>query len=267
MIDPKKPGAEASDVENYDVDEGPEVLEDEAVLTDSDEGDDDADDGQSDLDAGDDGSEDASGDHEGQARQSHEVKQPGRRERAVIEAKRVAKEAKAEVEAVRRELAEERAQRNGRQTAEQQAMERERIALMSPEERTSYEVDKVRQELGRELGNIRFQTADASDKSGFDSLCARNPAYASVQDRVEELLANERRAGSNPKREVVAKYLIGELAIQRAGRAKGKQAKAGAAKVSRETVRSGGDSRSNIGRDSNTNTAAARRKRLEGQNI
>lgn len=229
---------------------------------------DDALDGDGSGEAVDDGEEDLAGEDEGQAGAADQVKPLPRAQRRVVEAVKAANAAKAEAAELRTRLnALEQAQA-GRQTAQQEIEERERVALMSPDERTEFLVKKVEQNFGRQISQLQFQSADSADKTAFDGLCARNKAFAAVQDRVEELLAQERRAGSNPRREVVAKYLIGELAIQRASRAVNKQTKDGQSQIRRQTAKPGGGARSDIGGgQGRTSDKAARAKRLENQQI
>lgn len=157
---------------------------------------------------------------------------------AVQEAKRVAKEAKAEAEATRRELNEIRQAAQGRQTAEQARLEAERVALMAPEEKYEHLLNKQKQDTDVRLGAIHFQMQDATDRSRFEGMCARVPAYASIQDDVEAALVTARGQGGNPSRETVAKYLIGERAVAAALKGgKTRQAAKGAARVATQTVK------------------------------
>ena len=189
---------------------------------------------------------------------------------AVQEAKRAAKEAKAEAEASRRELEQLRQERQGRQTAEDKRLEQERVALMAPEEKTDYLLQRQQQEFNGRFGALEFRMQDASDRTGFENLCARNPAFDAVRDEVEQTLTTMRNNGGNSTRETVATYLIGKRAIERAAKGgKSKQAAKGASRVQQNRVAApsgrsdvkGGDSRR--GGDEK----AAREKRLLGQNL
>ena len=161
---------------------------------------------------------------------------------AVQEAKRAAKEAKAEAEATRRELEQLRQASQGRQTAEQQELERQRLELMPPEEKFTYLLNKQAEQTRTQVGALQFQMQDATDRSVFQSLAARpddiGKAYASVADDVEARLREIRASGQpGPAREVIAKYLIGERAVARMARSKPKQAAKGAARIAANTVK------------------------------
>ena len=186
-----------------------------------------------------DGEQDDAGADEGQAGQQDQVAAKPRSAAtiAVQEAKRAAKEAKAEAEAARRELEQLRQERQGRQTAEQQELERQRIALMDPEEKTTFLLNKQQQEFNGRFGALEFRMQDASDRTAFESLCARNPAFDAVRDDVEKQLGEMRRSGGNATRETVATYFIGKRAIERAAKGgKAKQAAKGAGRVQSQRV-------------------------------
>lgn len=188
---------------------------------------------------------------------------------AVQEAKRAAKEAKAEAEATRRELNELRQAAQGRQTEEQRRVEAERLSLMPPEEKFEYLLNKQKQDFEARLGQVQFQTNDSADRTAFESLCARNPAFAAVRDDVESKIPELRRNGGNTTREVMATYLIGQRALERAAKGgKSKQAAKGAAKVASAAARPvGGRSDIRGGERRETDDRAARAKRLDGMEI
>lgn len=261
--------------ERDDAPEFEEVVDGEehgADATDTDEGGDDEVGEEPDERAESDGEEDAAGADEGQASRPDQVAAKPRSAAtiAVQEAKRAAKEAKAEAEATRREIAELRAAQNGRQTEQQASLERERLALMAPEEKYEYLLQKQAEQTRTEVGALRFQMQDASDRSGFESLCARNPAFEAVRDEVESGLAKMRNGGGNTTRENLAIYLIGKRAIERAAKGgKTKQAAKGATNVQRQTVKAPaarGDVAGGDGRRSGSE-ASARKARIENLEI
>lgn len=189
---------------------------------------------------------------------------------AVQEAKRAAKEAKAEAEASRRELEQLRQERQGAQTAEQQRLEAERLALMPPEEKYEFLLNKQRQETNARIGALEFRTHDTNDRVAFESACLRVPAYAAIQKDVEAALAQARREGNNPLRETVAKYLIGERAVAKAlGGAAQRQKTKGRENIARQTTKPAAG-RSDVVRGSEragADSAAARKSRLENMDI
>lgn len=157
---------------------------------------------------------------------------------AVQEAKRKAKAAEERAEAAERRTAEFERERQGQRTVEQQRLEQERVALMAPEEKTEYLLHKQQQEFNGRFGALEFRMQDAADRTGFESLCARVPAYQSVRDAVEAKLSEARKQGGNPNRETVAKFIIGENAVARALRGgSAKQAAKGAARIAAQTTK------------------------------
>lgn len=148
-----------------------------------------------------------------------------------------AREAEQAAENTRRELAEIRAAQQGRQTQEQQRLEQERVALMAPEEKFEFLLNKHAEQTRTQVDVLKFQMGDASDRTGFESLCARNPAFDAVRDEVERTLTTMRNNGGNSTREAVATYLIGKRAIERAAKGgKSKQAVKGAQRVQQNRV-------------------------------
>ncbi len=216
------------------------------------------------------GTEDTSGDHAGQAGQPGEVKPRSAATIAVQEAKRRAKEAEAETVRLRAEMAEIQRQRVATQTAEERRLEAERLALMSPEEKSEHQLKRLEEGFNARIGALQFQTADSADRTAFETRCARVPAFDAIRDDVEAALAKARAGGSNPSRETVAKYLIGERAIERAEKGgKTKQANRGQQNVQRQTVKPS-SGRSDVQRGnqrSGGSEAAARAARLENQQI
>ena len=187
------------------------------------------------------GDDDDAGADEGQAGEQAQVAAPARRQSAsdvIRSLKAERKERDAELADLRRQI-EGLTQGNTRQQTEhQQRLEQERMALMSPEERFDYLREKDRQEFEGRLGGIQQQLADSTDRTAFDSLCARNPAFAAVRDDVERSLAEVRRNGGNAAREVLATYHIGKRALERAnGGGKTRQKARGQQNIQRQTVR------------------------------
>lgn len=211
--------------------------------------------------------DDGVGDDE--ARQRQNVRQPSRAERRVQSAVREAKEAKEEAGRIRQELADIRAGQDQNRQRESQADRAQRLALMEPEERTDFLLSEQRQQQSGEIARLRFEMADRDDRADFRADCANNPVLAKYKDKVEEVLATERRAGrQGPSRAIIAKYLIGEEAINKATRASGKQRAAAGRTVERQTARPGaGRSDSGRGDRAPKDDRAARAERLKDVNI
>jgi hypothetical protein len=188
---------------------------------------------------------------------------------AVQEAKRAAKEAKAEAERARQELNELRMAAQGRQTEEQRRIEAERLALMPPEEKFDYLLNKQKQEFDGRYRGLEFQMQDNADRVAFEALCARNPAFEAVREDVERQLMETRRNGGNVAREVAATYFIGKRALERAAKgSKTKQAAKGTQRVAQAAAKpSGGRSDVRGGERRGGSEAEARRQRLSDMEI
>lgn len=164
----------------------------------------------------------------------------------------------------RAEAAERRANEllNGNSRAEAERQERERLERMDPDERREYHARQREQRTAQEIGSLRAQITDSTDKSDFAAACATNPALMKVKDRVEEELKKLQANGQTVPRETLAKYLIGDELLKKAPKARERAAKRAAANLDRERSRpAGGASDAPRGRD--TSEKAARDKRLE----
>lgn len=268
LPDPEGREPEVDDFEDVvdapdDQDEGRDVAG--ADADDADAGD--ADDADREADAGD---EDDAGADEGQGGQPPQVRGPGRRERAVIEAKRIAREAKAEAEATRAELNKLQQERQGRNQQEVMAERQARLELMSPDEKTNFLLNEQEQRFSGAFNQLRFEQADTRDQTRFEAVCARKPHFAAIADEVENELAKMRRGGATAPRETIALYLIGKKADERASKGgKAKQAAKGASRVQQNRV-AAPSGRSDVSGGSQRrggSEAVARRARLENQSI
>ena len=175
------------------------------------------------------------------------------------------KAAEERAERVERQLAELSRTRNEQLTEQQEA---ERLALMTPEERSDYKLEKARREFDFKLGQAQFQSADQADRVAFSSQVASNPVFAKYESEVERRLT-ELRMG-NPQKGIppqniprieMLKWVIGDRALAQAGAgAKGKQKAAG--RVAAQTVAPSG-AKGNVAaqRGRQQDTPA---KRLEG---
>ncbi|MEK6591563.1 MAG: hypothetical protein AABZ67_00640 [Pseudomonadota bacterium] len=149
---------------------------------------------------------------------------------------------------------------------ETEEQERQRVALMTADEKIEHYRAKDRGEFGRAFGGLQQQMAEQSDVTKFEALCARNPTAAKLADAVEEKLAEMRAKGQNAARDVVLKFLIGDRALARNGLVNGKAKKRAAEAVERERGRAAsprGDARAERRRGGDENTPEARAKRLE----
>jgi hypothetical protein len=146
---------------------------------------------------------------------------------------------KAEKERADRLEAELRQIRQGPQKSPEELAREEaaHLATMTAEQRLQYQIEKNDRQTQHRLNQIQFATADATDKATFDGLCARNPAVAALKGEVETALGRIRAGGGNVSREVVAKYVLGDMAMAKATRANNAGSKRAAAGRERQAVR------------------------------
>jgi len=229
-----------------DADEGDEAGGEEDHLQDDDVGDDD-------------GQEDGSAQVAPASRGANRI--------ATLAAERAAANARAEAaEARLREVETRQSQQTQRET---EAQERERLAMMDPEERAEYRIQQFEQRMEQRQRTIEFQAQDTNDKTSFEGLCARNPALAPLKDEVEEALKAMRANGTTAPRETVAYFLLGQKAAAKAPRAKAAGARAAAAGRERQQARptNGRGDVPATGQRRGGSEAEQRRRRLENLEI
>ena len=245
--------------EGADFDEGPDE-----GLEDGDEGEeageqDDFEDG----DAGDEGGDEGEGEPE-----------PRQQSRGQTRIQRLAAEAKTERERAARlegELEAERRQRTaGSQVSpeEQQRRREAHLATLTEAGRLEYLQQEAEQRLTQRLNQIEFQTWDGNDKTAFQGMCARTPAFAALENEVEQELTRLRGTGQNASRETIAYYLLGKKAATKAPRARTaaqRREQEGRDRQGARPVNGRGDVPPNGNR--RTSDREARRKRLEGMSI
>ena len=202
---------------------------------------------------------------EAQGRQETQVRQPSRAERRVQQALKDAKEAKAEVERVRQELAQARQASAPQETPSQRA---ERLSMMDPDQRVDYLLREQQNQNDQRYARLEFNMADSADRTAFEGLCARNPTAAKLKTEVEDRLAELRRNGTTAPRETVLKYVIGDRALANGSRAKTRAQSTADANRARQTARpTGGRSDAGTPSGRNTDERTARRARLEDMEI
>ena len=165
------------------------------------------------------------------------AKQPSRAEARFQRLANETKAAREEAQQARREAEELRRQtwqQNSQVTAQQ---EQERIALMLPEERTTYQLSKMQQQFQQERAQDRAQTAAMMDKTAFDAKATINPVYAKFKDEVEKRFEEHSRQGAPVAREILLKLVLGERALEGARNPKPRQQ--AAARVGAQRVASG----------------------------
>ena len=246
---------------------GSESTEGDDDALDGDEGD-----GEDDVSAGDEPEDDG-----GEA--PDEVAETPRKRTAsdtIRDQKRARKEAEARVAETERKAEEriaaaerraEAAERtaNERRRAETEAEEAARLELMSESEKIAHYRQKDREEHGREMAGVKFQIWDSTDRMSFERVADKDPLVARVKDKVEVEYQNLVRQGRSVSREIIANQEIAKMVRDGRLKAATTQRQRAAATVRRETVkppRTQGDVAPNRARRGETDTKAAREKRL-----
>lgn len=205
-------------------------------------------------DEGEDGAEEGDDRQDDETRAAQETdraegareEQPRRRGASDVirESKKRAKEAEERLVAAdrAREAAERRAEdaerrANERRQVETEAQERERLAVMTEDERVAHYRQKDRAESDEKFRRLEYQTWNSSDRVEFRELCREDPLMARVKDKVEAKFEELRAKGQNVQREIIANQEIA-LMFRAQRKAQGtKQRTRGAETVRRETTR------------------------------
>lgn len=173
------------------------------------------------------------------------------------------KELKEQLAATQREIQEFRAQQQRAQSQEKEPTADE-MALWAPEQRMQYTLDKATRATQSQLQQMQFQMADTADKANFQTIVANNPIAKKYAGEVEAKLAEARKTGGNPPREVVLAFLLGQKALQAGGKVKEAKAE-GQKRIERQTTKSANNRSDTNGAGRSRDTAL--RKRLEGVQI
>ena len=134
-----------------------------------------------------------------------------------------------------REREQERQLWNQRQRDATDAQERERMNLMTPEERADYRITRHEQRVAESMRQTQLQSQAMLDKAAFDARCATSPARRRLQDEVEKTFAEQMRKGAPTDRETIYFYLLGQQADRGAANG-GSQRRQARQRVERERV-------------------------------
>lgn len=145
------------------------------------------------------------------------------------------KQLKERLDRQERERQEERRQQWQQNQARTEAEERERLALMTPDERADYRISQMERRTNETLRQSQLQTNIHLDRNAYEAKAAVNPVYARYRDEVEAKFQEHLARGAPVEREVILKYLLGEKALNGAGKSRD-AARRGRARVERERV-------------------------------
>ena len=196
---------------------------------------------------GQEGDEGADGDdadrEEDEGEREESVDAPPRRQsradRRVQTALTQAREARAQSQRLEEEMARLRAERQQApqlSPEDEAAQERERLAIMTPEERTEYRLAKAERNTQRTLQNMQMQHQDALDKASYDAKATMDPRYKRYAPEVDKRLRDLRAQGQNVSRDALLKFILGEKLLERDAGATAKQKTAAGKRVANQAA-------------------------------
>lgn len=184
-----------------------------------------------------------------------------RASRAVMQAKAEAKAAREKADAIERELASLRAER---QQHTQQVSERERqerLALMTSEERMEFHLQELRAQQEQFQRQTQAQQADQADRAAYLAKAAIDPRYKKYEAEVERELQSARARGLSITREGILAFVLGHKILTGDKSVATAAKKAGAARVNSQRTNPGGAASDQGGRKRGEKSL---RERLEG---
>ena len=143
-----------------------------------------------------------------------------RRDRRIQRLDEERKRAVEDAERARRELAD--VQR--RLPVEDPRVEQERFALMSPEDRMQYQLDKALRTNQQQTQQMLFQMQQNQDKTAFDLKAKDDPVYRRFASDVEREYQKVISQGRYASREDILTYLVGKRALEKRGQSNPKAA-------------------------------------------
>ena len=165
------------------------------------------------------------GDDEG-APSSRDTAQPEAQQRTGNRYQRLAnenREYRERLDRLERERQNEREQWQRQQQQLNEAQERDRLALMTPDEKIQYYIQQDRQQNNARFNQLQMQTAMQLDKSSYDAKAAVNPVYRRMADQVEAMFQEQLRKNQPTDRETILFHLIGKRAVNGAENSRPRQ--------------------------------------------
>ena len=124
------------------------------------------------------------------------------------------------LERLERDRENERQQWQRQQQQATEAQERDRLALMTPEERAEYRITQYERRTDARLQQFQLQSAMQNDKVAFEAKAAVNPVYRRMQTAVEDMFQEQVRKGQPTDRETIFFHLLGKQAANGAANPK-----------------------------------------------
>ena len=210
----------------------------------------------------------AQGEQAGDRQQSSEERQPSRGEQRQQRLANELKEARQRESELNRRLDMALATRPQQPQPQGETPEAraQRLALLTPEERITAELQETKQTFAREMQVMRFTAVDGNDRAAFQAKATVDPLYKRWEPEVEAELAKLRTQGQTVEREKLMYFLIGKAAVEKRDGSKGTQRAEGQRRVASQRVRP-----SNSGSDIAANRRGDRgnslERRLENQSL
>jgi hypothetical protein len=123
--------------------------------------------------------------------------------------------------------------------AEADRLELERISMLPPAEMLAAIQRKVSSEYDQKLQMTQLRVGEAMDQQAFRLLQRDEPAARRLAPKVEEALAEARRAGMNPSREQVFNMLFGQEMREKSRRAAETQRRRGERQIQAQRTQPG----------------------------
>lgn len=167
-------------------------------------------------------------------------KRLSRGERRIQAVRKEAREATAKTQRLEEELIRLRAERQNQQPQlspeDEAAQERERLAIMTPDERTEYRLAKSERNNARQIQQMRIEQQDALDQAQYQTRAASDPRFKRYEPEVNKRLRELRAQGQNVTREALLKFILGEKLLERDAAAGAKQKAAAGKRVQRQAA-------------------------------
>lgn len=209
----------------------------------------------------------AEGEAEGDEPPAPAAKPISKQSRRIVALKERTDRAETETRELRERLDRIERDRQQQGNAEQERIERDRVSLMTPEERVSHESGKLRSEFQRSLAGIQFREADRDDKADFRDAIAGKPHLAKYGAQVEERLQELRTKNFvNVPRIRVLQSILGEAVMNNGGKAITTAKAKAKARTQSQTTRPTG-ARSDAAQTDRGKKQPTARERLEGVNF
>lgn len=178
--------------------------------------------------------QDGDDEDEGQARQVS--RQPrGREAERLRTLRNENKQLAAEQARLQRDLDELKRGQQNRQ--EDPALEQQRLAIMTPEERTEYRFQKAEERSQREMQALKRQMLESGDRAAFGITQANDAVAKRYAPKVEQLFQQEFAKGNFVSREVLLNYVVGEALRAKAAVGAPKQRQQAQRRVAQQQTR------------------------------